>query len=97
MVATNLINIQTLAEFLKIPKATLYFYSQQGLIPFLKVGRHLRFDAHEVLAHLQRTRTKSAKTCQAPPDEDRQSSGRSLKIRSMGQESLRKEGDHGNL
>ena len=37
------LTIVELAEYLKIPKSTLYKLAQEGKIPGQKVGRHWRF------------------------------------------------------
>ena len=39
----NILTIQELSSYLKIPKSTLYKLTREGKIPFQKVGRHLRF------------------------------------------------------
>jgi len=38
-----ILTIDELAEYLKIPKSTLYKLAQDGRIPGQKVGRHWRF------------------------------------------------------
>jgi len=35
--------VQEVAEYLRIPKSTLYKLAQEGKIPGQKVGRHWRF------------------------------------------------------
>lgn len=37
------LTVDELAEYLKIPKSTLYKLAQEGTIPGKKVGRHWRF------------------------------------------------------
>ena len=39
----QILTIEELSEYLKIPKATLYKLAQEGRIPCQKVGRHWRF------------------------------------------------------
>ena len=41
--AAAILTIDDLAEYLKIPKSTLYKLAQEGKIPGQKVGRHWRF------------------------------------------------------
>ena len=41
--AERVLTIVELAEYLKIPKSTLYKLVQEGKIPGQKVGRHWRF------------------------------------------------------
>jgi excisionase family DNA binding protein len=40
---TAVLTIDELADYLRIPKSTLYKLAQQGKIPAQKVGRHWRF------------------------------------------------------
>ena len=44
----NLIDINELARRLRIPKRTLYNWVYPRRIPFVKLGRALRFDAEEI-------------------------------------------------
>jgi len=37
------LTVDELAEYLKIPKSTLYKLAQEGKVPGQKVGRHWRF------------------------------------------------------
>ena len=39
----NILTIEELSFYLKIPKSTLYKLVREGKIPSQKVGRHLRF------------------------------------------------------
>lgn len=39
----DVLDINQAAEFLKIPKESLYKYAQKGTVPAMKVGRHWRF------------------------------------------------------
>jgi excisionase family DNA binding protein len=39
----NVLTIEELSAYLKIPKSTLYKLVREGKIPAQKVGRHLRF------------------------------------------------------
>ena len=39
----DVLTIEELAAYLKIPKSTLYKLVREGKIPSQKVGRHLRF------------------------------------------------------
>lgn len=48
-----------LAEELQVSKRSVDYWTTQGLIPHVRVGRHLvRFDLADVLAHLKRTSPK---------------------------------------
>jgi excisionase family DNA binding protein len=39
----NVLTVEELSVYLKIPKSTLYKLVREGKIPAQKVGRHLRF------------------------------------------------------
>ena len=39
----SIMTIEEVAEYLKIPKSTVYILSQEGKIPCQKVGRQWRF------------------------------------------------------
>ncbi|MFH1884208.1 MAG: helix-turn-helix domain-containing protein [Planctomycetota bacterium] len=39
----NVLTIEGLSIYLKIPKSTLYKLVREGKVPYQKVGRHLRF------------------------------------------------------
>jgi len=39
----EIMTIEEVAKYLKIPKSTVYILAQEGKIPCQKVGRHWRF------------------------------------------------------
>ena len=41
--AAAVLTIDELAEYLRVPKSTLYKLAQEGKVPAQKVGRHWRF------------------------------------------------------
>jgi len=43
LTANELLTIEEAAAFLRIPKGTIYNWTSQKRIPFIKVGRGLRF------------------------------------------------------
>jgi len=47
----SLITVQELAEILNVPVSWIYDRTHKGqeAIPFIKVGRHLRFESEEVI------------------------------------------------
>ena len=47
------LDIAALAERLRIKRSTLYAWAEQGTIPYLKLGRLLRFDPDEIEVWLQ--------------------------------------------
>jgi excisionase family DNA binding protein len=46
--AGGVLTIDELAEYLKIPKSTLYKLTQEGKIPGQKIGRHWRFSKEAI-------------------------------------------------
>jgi len=50
----NVLTIEELSVYLKIPKSTLYKLVRQGKIPSQKVGRHLRFHRESIDEWLKR-------------------------------------------
>jgi excisionase family DNA binding protein len=43
MTNDEILNIREVSDYLKIPVSTLYKLVQEGRIPAVKVGKHLRF------------------------------------------------------
>ena len=50
-----ILTVDELAEYLKIPKSTLYKLAQEGKIPGQKVGRHWRFRRESIDRWLDET------------------------------------------
>ena len=50
--ACDVFNIDELADYLKIPKSTLYKLVREGKIPAQKVGRHWRFHKEAIVRWL---------------------------------------------
>jgi len=50
--AYDVFNIDELADYLKIPKSTLYKLVREGKIPAQKVGRHWRFHKEAIIRWL---------------------------------------------
>ncbi len=44
----QLIDIDSLSTLWSVPKATLYNWVSQGRLPYVKLGRSLRFDVLEI-------------------------------------------------
>ena len=53
------LDIAALAERLRIKRSTLYAWAEQGAIPYLKLGRLLRFDPDEIEVWLQAHRQEA--------------------------------------
>ena len=47
-VDTDILTVEELHSYLKIPKPTLYSLAQHGRIPAAKVGKHWRFRRTEI-------------------------------------------------
>lgn len=50
----NVLTINELSIYLKIPKSTLYKLVRERKVPFQKVGRHLRFHREAIDEWLKR-------------------------------------------
>jgi len=55
----NVLTIEELATYLKIPKSTLYKIVREGNIPSQKIGRHWRFRKGAIDRWLEKTRTNT--------------------------------------
>ena len=44
----KLLDISQLSEIINIKKKTIYDWTHKGLIPYVKVGRLLRFDLNDI-------------------------------------------------
>ena len=53
---SGLINVQDAAKFLAVSTSTLYGWVYQRRIPFVKVGRALRFELSELQKFVQANR-----------------------------------------
>ena len=58
------IDIQELSVRLQIPKATIYYWVSRFEIPFLKVGKHLRFEFRRVMEHFRERSKDGGDPCQ---------------------------------
>ena len=50
----RLISIDELSALWSVPKATLYNWVNQGRLPYVKLGRSLRFDLVQIEEHRER-------------------------------------------
>jgi len=53
LVDTDILTVEELHDYLKIPKPTLYALAQGGRIPAAKVGKHWRFRRSDIDAWLK--------------------------------------------
>lgn len=49
----DVLTVDELAEYLKVPKSTIYKLAQEGRLPAQKVGRHWRFQRAAIDRWLQ--------------------------------------------
>jgi len=47
------ITVNELSLLLNIPVGTIYYWTSKKQIPFIKFGRHIRFDYEKVLEHFK--------------------------------------------
>ena len=62
-----LLTVEELSRELKVPVATIYFWVHRREVPFIKMGRHLRFERDAVL-HFFRQRTEDRHQTCSPLD-----------------------------
>lgn len=58
----QLLTVTELSQRLKIPVSTIYYWISRNDIPYIKIGKHLRFNENSVLDHF---RSKTSDTCTA--------------------------------
>jgi len=58
----DVLTIEELAVYLKIPKSTLYKLVREGKVPSQKVGRHWRFRKEAIDRWLDKTRVEEPDT-----------------------------------
>ena len=59
---TPLLSTKGIAALLNVSEKTIYYYVHRREIPFLKIGKHLRFNVEQVLSHFQKE-TEMANPC----------------------------------
>lgn len=66
-ISQDLLTVEALCRWLKVPKATVYDWTHTGVIPHYKLGRLLRFDPHEIEAWLRARKIRGRLTRNAGP------------------------------
>ena len=51
---SELWTIQEVADFLKVKTSVVKYWLQTSYIPFVKVGKHYRFDSNDIRAWMER-------------------------------------------
>ncbi len=64
---SGLCDVSEIAALLNVSGKTIYYWAGRNEIPFLRVGKHLRFDAENVLRYF-REKTEEAKHPPCVPD-----------------------------
>ena len=49
----QLLNVRQLAEILNVKEKTLYHWKRQGKLPYVKLGRLVRFDYDTVMKQME--------------------------------------------
>ena len=57
----KLLNVQEVAELLGVKKSTIYQWTSQGFIPYVKVGKLVRFNVDTVIKWLSEKETGGRK------------------------------------
>lgn len=57
----KLLNVQEVAELLGVKKFTIYQWTSQGFIPYVKVGKLVRFNVDTVIKWLSEKETGGRK------------------------------------
>lgn len=78
---SDILTVEELHQYLKIPRPTIYTLAQQGRIPAAKVGKHWRFKKSSIDRWLRqqqaaRTSVRAARQVAASPAEAGDSNGR---------------------
>ena len=58
----RLLNAQEIADLLGVKKSTIYQWTHQGFIPFVKIGKLVRFNADDISRWLGNLKNKGRKS-----------------------------------
>lgn len=50
---SRLLGVHGLAKYLGVPASWVYDRTRRNALPMIRVGRYIKFDPYEVLAHLR--------------------------------------------
>lgn len=59
----SLVSLKGLSEILNVSESTIYYWVERNEIPFLKVGKHLRFIVDDVLRFYAEKTLQSKADC----------------------------------
>ncbi len=74
----NLVGPKELAGVLKVSKNTIYYWVERNEIPFLKVGKHLRFVVDDVVLFFTEKTLQSKANCHRDREQVNSDCSRSL-------------------
>ena len=86
----KLLRIEELGEYLNIPVGTIYYWVHLRKIPFIKMGRGLRFDLLEVLRHFNDATEEFKDPCLGLRDKLKRKKSSSLTTRDADHAGLRR-------
>jgi excisionase family DNA binding protein len=58
----RLLDVEEIAEFLRVKPGTIYQWTHEGYIPYIKIGKLLRFRRSKILKWLENKSTNGRKT-----------------------------------
>jgi len=61
---TKIYTVRELAKFIKVSPHTIYYWVSRNEIPYVKVGKHLRFKTHDVIQHFEKQHSTTSAACQ---------------------------------
>jgi excisionase family DNA binding protein len=53
MAVVNLLNVEELSELFSIPRENIYRLIKAGELPYLRIGKRIRFDESEIVEWLK--------------------------------------------
>jgi excisionase family DNA binding protein len=78
----NLCTPSEIAKLLKVSPKSIYYWVKRDELPFIRVGRHLRFDPQKVISYLTEKTDESKAPCLKDPFlVEKRTFSRSLKTR----------------
>lgn len=64
--SNRLLTVEELSQELQVPIATVYFWVHRGDVPYIKVGRHLRFERDAVVRAFKQKTEDRHPACRLP-------------------------------
>lgn len=89
--SSQLMTLEECSKFLSVSRKTIYYWVSRSEIPFVRVGRHLRFQPETLVRFFETKTAESRFPCRSSGDLI-ENNPRSLTIRSVGSASSKKGG-----